>query len=180
MPRSLPLSPQLEYVKQTQIQAQEQRVNARVQELMERRSLTPVISRRIEDQFDASTRSDAVGSSSGCTMPGTAVRKNITQRRSRGRVKDDGENASRASLLARRPRSLRTGDIQLKLFGMIQSLRAKMGGQPVPGIHLHRLPGELIGLRPIQLVIRTTGCVMRGHAPYLQTCHRVIVRSMAL
>ncbi len=64
MPWSLPLSPQLEYVKQTQIQAQEQRVNARVQEWMERRSLTPVISRRIEGQVDASTRSDAVGSSS--------------------------------------------------------------------------------------------------------------------
>jgi hypothetical protein len=72
---------------------------------MEGRSSTPVDSRRAEGPVDASTRSDAVGSSSGGTMPGTAVRKNITQRRLRGRAKDDGETAPRASLLARRPRS---------------------------------------------------------------------------
>jgi hypothetical protein len=107
MPRS-PLSPELEeleFVKQTQIQAQEQRVTAWVKELMEGRNSTPVDSRRADDQVDALTRSDAVGSSSGGTMLDTAIRKNITQRRSRGRIKDDGQTAPRASLLARRSRS---------------------------------------------------------------------------
>ncbi len=66
---------------------------------------TPASSRQRDTSVEPSTRTGDPGSSSDGALPGTAVRRNITQRRSKGRAKDDGETAPRASLLARRPRS---------------------------------------------------------------------------
>jgi hypothetical protein len=95
-------SPSLDYVRRTQTEAQETRVTARVRELMAGRTLTPNGARAQPNGEGSSSVESPEGQHA--VVPPTAVRRNITQRRSKGRAKDEGETAPMASLLSRRPR----------------------------------------------------------------------------
>jgi hypothetical protein len=96
-------SPTLDYVRRTQVEAQEKRVTDRVRELMAGRTFTPDGARaQLNEEGSSSVRSPGGRQS---VVPPTAVKRNITQRRSRGKLKDEGDAVPSASLLSRRPRS---------------------------------------------------------------------------
>ena len=107
-----PRSPLLDHVRSTQTQAMEQRTAARVRALME----TSRTEKRNDElrgtgQTYQSSSQGFQGSSSPLltgkspVITGSVARRNITQRKSRGRSRDDGNTAPDSSLLARRPRS---------------------------------------------------------------------------
>ena len=96
-------SPSLDYVRRTQTEAQEARVKTRVRELMTARTLTPNGARAQLNGEGSSSVESLEGQRD--IAPPAAVRRNVTQRRSKGRAKDDGETVPMASLLSRRPRS---------------------------------------------------------------------------
>jgi hypothetical protein len=116
-------SPILDYTRQNQREALESRTATKIKELMQERERIPhgnrggssearVGGRNRESLFETLARNDpdevrdgVMHSSSMGTAPSTDARKNVTQRRSRGRLKDDGDSLPAASLLARRPRS---------------------------------------------------------------------------
>ncbi len=61
---------------------------------------------RTPPSYEAATRlSSAPSLGSSGLITGSSMKRNITQRRSRGRVSDDGSTAPKSSLLSRRPRS---------------------------------------------------------------------------
>jgi hypothetical protein len=100
-----PASPHLDFVKRTQVLAQEQRVNTRVRELMEGSANDPKDHRTYDDCMEVPGASRDPVLLSDSVVPSTVIRRNITQRRSKGKSVDKGEMAPRSSLLLRRPRS---------------------------------------------------------------------------
>ncbi len=123
-----PSSPLLEYTKQVQRAALDSRTAARVRELMQGGEMSPreinrgsssanEVGSSRDPRLDTSAqdgpnvmrgqaKDEVMDSPSRSTVPPTAARKNVTQRRPRGKLKDEGwDTAPRASLLARRPRS---------------------------------------------------------------------------
>jgi hypothetical protein len=101
-----PRSPLLDHVRSTQTQAMEQRTATRIRTLME----TEKRNDELRGTYQSSSQRLQGSSSPLLTgrspmMSGSVVRRNITQRKSRGRSRDDGSTAPDASLLARRPRS---------------------------------------------------------------------------
>ena len=96
-------SPALDYVRRTQTEAQEARVTARMRELMMGRTLTPDGARAKPNGGSSSSVESPEGQH--MMVPPTAVRRNVTQRRSKGRATDVGDTAPMESLLTRRPRS---------------------------------------------------------------------------
>jgi hypothetical protein len=121
--RSSPNSSLLDYVRHAQMAAQEQRTTARIRELTQDQGLSnyglsesPVRAwgRNTADaSLDSTPTAVSVGSwNSGYheggmsnVVPVTVVRRNITQRRSRGWEMDNGSTAPDPSILSRRPRS---------------------------------------------------------------------------
>ena len=100
-----PASPHLDFVKRTQVLAQEQRVNARVRELMEGSANASKDHRTYDDCMEVPGASKDPVLPSDSVIPSTVIRRNITQRRSKGKSVDKGEMAPRSSLLLRKPRS---------------------------------------------------------------------------
>ena len=113
-------SPMLDYVKMTQREAQERRTATRMSELMNeakgsdgvdlqiQEPLTTNVERSPRDRggFSGSpVRSSILGPSAASVASASGARRNITQRRSRDKVKDTGDSAPSSALLARRPRS---------------------------------------------------------------------------
>ena len=119
-------SPILEYVKRTQIEAMERRTAHRIMKIDASSSkikvdgdFTSIEFDEVEDVTLINDRihrsppsyQEAIGASSTLKTdeftraPESALRRNITQRRSRSKVKDDGLLAPDASLMSRRPRS---------------------------------------------------------------------------
>ncbi len=111
----------LEYTKRTQTEAVASRTAKRIGEIMgnsgKTSALSPVIQQASQNQSPPSYF-EAMGNlpelNKGETplqkkdtlvLPGPTVSRNITQRRSRGRSRDDEPMASVSSILARRPRS---------------------------------------------------------------------------
>ncbi len=121
--RSSPNSPLLDYVRYAQMAAQEQRTSARVRELTMGQGMStydlsgsPVRAggrSATGISLDVTPTAIPVGSweprhhgdGIPSVVPATVVRRNITQRRSRGKEKDDGTIAPDPSILSRRPRS---------------------------------------------------------------------------
>ena len=110
-----PSSPLLEFTKRTQREALESRTTARVRELTQGVETLPhdgrggspdsgAVNAVLRNDPDG-VRGELMESSSGSAVPPTVVRRNVTQRRSRGKPKDEGDSLPPASLLARRPRS---------------------------------------------------------------------------
>ena len=120
MTRGSPNSPMLDYVKKTQMEAQEWRTAMRMSTLMD--EVTGSTGVDLQTQVSPATnvvrspgnpvmstgsplRSSILGSSSASMASALGVRKNITQRRSRDKLRDVGASAPASDLLARRPRS---------------------------------------------------------------------------
>ena len=121
--RSSPSSPLLDYVRNAQMAAQEQRTSSRIRELTMGQGMStydlsgsPVhASGRSATgiSLDVTPTAIPVGrlesrhhdDGTPSVVPATVVRRNITQRRSRGKEKDDGTIAPDPSILSRRPRS---------------------------------------------------------------------------
>jgi hypothetical protein len=59
----------------------------------------------VTDRMGVVEEMAGLGFSSSSVVPPTAVRRNITQRRSRDKIKDEGDTVPRSSLLSRKPRS---------------------------------------------------------------------------
>jgi hypothetical protein len=94
-------SPLLDAVRQTHLEALGFRTTRRVEEL--RVAGSPNLSL---PQYDEAIRSSTVSPYANSALNANlSMKKNITQRRSRGRLSDDGSKAPKSSLLSRRPRS---------------------------------------------------------------------------
>jgi len=118
--RGSPTSPMLDYVKRTQMEAQERRTATRISALIDdekgldrvnlqmRVSPAMNVARSPEDLARTSgspSRQSMIGPSSPSIASASGVRRNITQRRSRDKVRDNGASAPFSGLLTRRPRS---------------------------------------------------------------------------
>lgn len=99
----------LEHVRKTQVEALENRTQVRVKELLQGATMSPQVGGASELMSRSAIKlspAESVKRESDVTnLPNTEVRRNVTQRRSRGRARDDGEQAPSESLLNRRPRS---------------------------------------------------------------------------
>ena len=99
----------LEHVRKTQVEALENRTQARVKELLQGATMSPQGGGAPESVTRSAIKlspAESVKRGSDVTnLPNTEVRRNVTQRRSRGRARDEGEQAPLESLLSRRPRS---------------------------------------------------------------------------
>ena len=116
-------SPLLEHVRSIQMTAQEHRTAARIRELNQGQGMSTVDAsgspvrawapNTAGDNLDSTPTAVPVGSwdhgnqddGMSSVVPASVVRRNVTQRRSRGKEKDDGMTAPNPSILSRRPRS---------------------------------------------------------------------------
>jgi hypothetical protein len=121
--RSSPNSPLLDDVRKVQMAAQEQRTSARIRELtLDQGMATYDLSGSPVRARGRNTAGISLGSTPTAVsvgswdpghqdggipsvVPATVVRRNITQRRSRGKEKHDGTTSPDPSMLSRRPRS---------------------------------------------------------------------------
>ena len=120
-PRQRDASPLLDHVRLSQLQAQAHRTATRVNELQQEK-LAKEAARRNRASEDRKSpkilrgdivtpmfsgtpmRSDSIIHQPSMAIPATQARRNITQRRSRDRGRDDGTDVPQASRVARRPR----------------------------------------------------------------------------
>jgi hypothetical protein len=99
--RSIRGSPLLDAVRQTHHEALAHRTAKRIEDLREE-GLTNVSPPLYDEAIRLPTASP---SGSSALIETLSMKRNITQRRSRGRVSDDGGTATNSLLLLRRPRS---------------------------------------------------------------------------
>ena len=100
----------LDHVRRTQLEALENRTQERVKELLQGATMSPQVgsareSMRTRSAVKLSPSESMKQDSGSVNVPNTAIRRNVTQRRSRGRAKDEGDQAPSLGLLDRRPRS---------------------------------------------------------------------------
>ena len=98
--RSMRGSPLLDAVRQTHHEALAHRTTKRIEDLREE-----VLTRVSPPHYDDAVRLPTVSPRGTPALIANSMKRNITQRRSRGRVSDDGSTAPISLLLSRRPRS---------------------------------------------------------------------------
>ena len=98
--RSMRGSPLLDAVRQTHHEALAHRTTKRIEDLREE-----VLTRVSPPHYDEAVRLPTVSPRGTPALIANSMKRNITQRRSRGRVSDDGSTAPTSLLLSRRPRS---------------------------------------------------------------------------
>ena len=98
--RSARDSPLLDAVRQTHHEALAHRTAMRMEDLRKEglASVSPPL-------YDEAVRLPSTSPSGSLKVEQLSMKRNVTQRRSRGRVSDDGSTALKSSLLSRRPRS---------------------------------------------------------------------------
>lgn len=159
-------SPVLDYARQTQIEAMESRTAKRIAELIEfdqaasaslrvlsddvgsmkKRSPLAEYEDRRTRQMDQSSSSNAVSSSpafgSSREFTSSMLKRNITQRRSKGRSSDDGSTAPNPSVLSRRSRS-RSKDRRYSLAAnesLMEEFDLRIAASKTLGDHSRDLP----------------------------------------
>ena len=98
--RSARDSPLLDAVRQTHHEALAHRTAMRMEDLR-KEGLASLSS----PLYDEAVRLPSTSPSGSLKVEQLSMKRNVTQRRSRGRVSDDGSTALKSSLLSRRPRS---------------------------------------------------------------------------